>query len=183
MEEMIVCLSSDELELFLVQAWIIWKQRNSIIHGKQLQPPKDGSDSGIGAIIRNDRGEVMAALSAKGPPVTCSEEAEILACRRAMEFAMECRFSELVLKGDNQALMKALSSRTGLLSRLGHILQDVFCMLNSFSLMQVHFVKRSANNVAHVLARYAKDLIEDVVWIEDPPPPAEAALLFYSMSI
>ena len=41
----------------------------------------DGENSRVGVIIRNDRGEVMAALSAKGPPVTGSEEAEIFACR------------------------------------------------------------------------------------------------------
>ena len=56
--------------------------------------------SGIGAIIRNDRGEVMASLSTKGPPMACSEEAEILACRHAVEFALECGFTKLVLKGD-----------------------------------------------------------------------------------
>lgn len=83
---------------------------------------QDGGASGVGAIIRNDRREVMAALSTKCPPVTCNEEAEILACRSAMEFEVECGFSELVLEGANQALMKALSSRTGILSRLGHIL-------------------------------------------------------------
>ena len=83
---------------------------------------QDGENSGVGAIIRNDRGEVMAALSAKGPPVTGSEEAEIFACRRAMEFAVDCGFSESVLEGDNQALMDALSKRKGLLSWLGHVL-------------------------------------------------------------
>ena len=37
--------------------------------------------------------------------------------------------------------MNALSSRKGLLSRLGHILQDVICMLNRLSWLQVVFVK------------------------------------------
>ena len=63
--------------------------------------------SGISAIICNDRGEVMASLSAKGPPVTCSEDAEILACRRAVEFFVECGFTDLVIEGDNQAVMTA----------------------------------------------------------------------------
>ena len=132
---------------------------------------QDGENSEVGAIIRNDKGEVMASLSAKGPPVTSSEEAEIYACRRAVEFAVECGFSELVLEGDNQALMDALSTRKGLLSWLGQILQDVLCMLDRLRWVQVSFVKRSANNVAHVLARYAKDLVEDILWFEDSPPP------------
>ena len=53
---------------------------------------QDGENSGVGAIIRNDKGEVMAALSAKGPPVTGSEEAEIFACRQAVEFVVDCGF-------------------------------------------------------------------------------------------
>ena len=36
--------------------------------------------SGVGVIIQNCKGEVMAAMIAKGPPVGGSEEAEILAC-------------------------------------------------------------------------------------------------------
>ena len=38
-DELIARLTIDELELFLVQAWIIWNQRNAMIHGKQLQAP------------------------------------------------------------------------------------------------------------------------------------------------
>ena len=132
---------------------------------------QDGENSGVGVIIRNDRGEVMTALSAKGPPVTGSEEAEIFTCPRAVEFAVNCGFSELVLEGDNQALMDALRKRKGLSSWLGHVLQDVLCLLDRLSRVQVGFVTRNANNVAHILAKHAKDLVEDIVWIEDSRPP------------
>ena len=47
----------------------------------------------------------------------------------------------------------------------------------------ITMVKRSANTVAHVLVRYAKDLLEDIVWIKDSPPPAVEALYFDSTSI
>ena len=53
---------------------------------------------GVGDIICNDRGEVMASLSTKDLPVTSSEEEEILTCC----YAVECRFSELVVEGDNK---------------------------------------------------------------------------------
>ena len=144
---------------------------------------QDVENSGVGVIIRNDRGEVMAALSAKGPLVTGSEEAEIFACRRAVEFAVDCGFSELVLEGDNQALMDALRKRKGLSSWLGHVLQDVLCLLDRLSWVQVGFVTRSANNFAHILARYAKDLVEDIVWIEDSPPVVVEALYLDSFNV
>ena len=36
--------------------------------------------SGYGAVVRNEMGLVMVALSAKGSPVMDSEEAEAMAC-------------------------------------------------------------------------------------------------------
>ena len=66
--------------------------------------------TGFGAIIRNDKGEVMIGMSAGGPPVSSSEEAELLACRKAVEFTTDAGFSELVIEEDNSNVMKALSS-------------------------------------------------------------------------
>ena len=62
---------------------------------------KEDDASGMGAIIRDEKGEVLALLSAKGLPVTCNEEAKILACHRTVVFATECGFSKLVVEGDN----------------------------------------------------------------------------------
>ena len=232
-EELMARLTIDELELFLVQAWIIWNQRNALIHGKQLQAPgilngraedfmdefrhaqshlvtrppslnpiswrppspnrfklnfdaaifKDEEASGFGAIIQNECGEVLAAFSGKGPPVDCSEEAEILACRRAVEFTLECGFREMVVEGDNQSVMTALERKTNLSSRVGHILPDMLCLLNGFGWSQILFAKRSVNTVAHLLARHAKNGSHDVIWIEESPPTVVQALYLDSISI
>ena len=53
----------------------------------------------------------MAAMAAKGPEVSSSEEAELLVCRKSIEFAVDAGFSELVIEGDNSSFMKAISSR------------------------------------------------------------------------
>ena len=66
--------------------------------------------SSYGAIIRNEKGEVMTAMAAKGLEVFRSEEAELLACRKAIEFAVDVGFSELVIEGDNSSAMKAIST-------------------------------------------------------------------------
>ena len=54
--------------------------------------------SGVGAVIRNAAGEVMAALSARGDAVADNEEAEVRACRKALEFAIDAAFSELMVE-------------------------------------------------------------------------------------
>ena len=40
----------------------------------------------------------MAALSARGPPVHDSEEAEVQACRKVLEFAIDSSFSDIVIE-------------------------------------------------------------------------------------
>ena len=77
----------------------------------------------------------------------------------------------------------ALSSRKWLSSWLGHILQYVISMLNRLSWSTVAFIKRSVNTIAQVLARYAKDQLEDVVCTEESPPPIVEDLSFDSTSI
>ena len=80
---------------------------------------------GVGAIIRNGKGEVMAVMFVKRPPVSDNEEAKILACRRVMEFAIDAGFTDLVIEGDNTAVMSSISSLGADQSRLGHIIQDI----------------------------------------------------------
>lgn len=71
----------------------------------------DINASGVGVVVRNDKVEVMASLSAKGPPVQDSEEAEALACQKVMEFAVDVGFTELVLEGNNRTIMKSHFSK------------------------------------------------------------------------
>lgn len=47
-----------------------------------LQLFSDLNCSGFGATNQNEKGEVMVAMSAKGPPVGDSEEAEILVAEK-----------------------------------------------------------------------------------------------------
>ena len=86
----------------------------------------DGTRSlGVGVIVRNNLGEVIANLSTRGPTVANGEEAEVLACRKAVEFAMDAGFMDLVIEGYNVVVMKAIASLWLDRSRLGHIYDDI----------------------------------------------------------
>ena len=63
----------------------------------------------------------MAALSAKGPLVWNNEEAEPLACQKAIEFSIDAGFLELMIEGDNANVMRAVSSNSMDNSGLGHV--------------------------------------------------------------
>ncbi|KAK9994531.1 hypothetical protein SO802_024234 [Lithocarpus litseifolius] len=132
--------------------------------------------TGFGAIIRNDKGVVMAAMSAGGPPVSSSDEAELLACRKAVEFATDAGFSELVIEGDNSNVLKALSSSLADRSLLGNVVDDVRQLAYGLRWVKFSCIRRGGNRVAHALAQHARNISEDVVWLEDSPPPALNAL-------
>ena len=139
--------------------------------------------AGIGAVIHNAAGEVMAVLFARGAVVNDSVEAEAVACRSALEFAIDAGISELIIEGDNATVMSAVSSSSPNWSHLGVIYDDVRCLAADFRHVVFSCVRRSANSMAHSLARYAHLLDEEVVWLEESPPPACEALLFDSSFI
>ena len=122
-------------------------------------------------IIRNDKGEVMVAMSV-GPPVSSSEEAELLACRKAVEFATDAGFSELVIEGDNSNVMRALSSSLADLSLLGNVVDDVCHLVLGMLWVTFSCTRRGDNRVAHALAQHVRNISEDVFWMEDSPPLA-----------
>ena len=69
----------------------------------------NGVDSGYGAVVCNGNGEVMAAISAKGKAVRDSEEVEVLASCKALEFAIDAGFLEVILEGNNARVMKTVA--------------------------------------------------------------------------
>ena len=81
--------------------------------------------SGFGAVIRNDNREVMAAMSAKGPSIFCSAEAEFLACGKLIEFATDVGFSEFIVEGDNSTIMQAITSPNEDESLMGNVVGDI----------------------------------------------------------
>ena len=118
----------------------------------------------------------MAGLSARGPAVASSEEVDVLACQKVVEFAIDVGFMDLVIEGDNATMMKAIVSPRLDRSRLGHIYDDIHTLAAGFKSLSVGCIKRRANSVAHSLVRYASHLEEELVWLEESPPPALDAL-------
>ena len=127
-----------------------------------LQCLRGWTETGIGAIIRNEKGEVMAAMSAVRPSAENNEESELMVYKRSLEFAVDVGFTSLIIEGDNANVIQTISSSLPNHSILGCVVDDIRHL-------------RGRNIVAHVLAQYARNLDEDLFLVEDSPPPALAA--------
>lgn len=80
------------------------------------------------------------------------------------------------MERDNVNVMKTIMSSKANYSRLGHIYEDISCMALNLQTFTVSCARRSANSAARALARYARQVYDEVVWLEESPPPILEAL-------
>ena len=119
----------------------------------------------------------MAAMIASGPKVRTSDEAKLLACRRAIEFAMDAGFSRMIIEGDNINVIHAISSSVENTSLFGNVVDDIHHLMWGLQWFSVCCIRRGGNRVAHALAQYARNTLdEDLYWMEDSPQLAMDAL-------
>ena len=121
----------------------------------------DSGRSGYVAIIRNEKGEVMTAMTANGPKVRISDEAELLACQRAIEFAVDAGFSRMIIEGDNINIIHAISSLVENISLSGNVVDDIRHLLWGLQWSSVCCIRKGGNRVAHALAQYARNTLDE----------------------
>ena len=94
----------------------------------------DSDEAGIGVVIRNENGEVMAALSEKIALPPSEETWELLAKRKAAMFAVELGFQHVIFEDDAEGVIKALSQRDPTQSPIGHLVKDFRSIAGSLGL-------------------------------------------------
>ncbi|XP_065616451.1 uncharacterized protein LOC136061926 [Quercus suber] len=156
---------------------------SSGIGGTRWRPPQasfvkinfDGAvfchsnSSGVGAVIRNHDGAVMASYAEKLNQAYKAEEIEALAALKAVQFVYDLGFQKVILEGDSLGLIKALKAEEHNLSPLGLLVEDVKLVANNFVSLSYSHIKRSGNSVAHNLAKHAIRIPDFQVWMEDVP--------------
>ena len=128
----------------------------------------DGSGS-VGAVLRNDRGEVVAGMANLIDNVLDAAAAESMALVRGLQFLQGLGCSSAIIESDSLELIQSCNRKIEVWSPHAAILAEGFM---SASLMdEVSFVHclREANQVAHQLAKQVYHTKENFVWEGDPP--------------
>ena len=100
--------------------------------------------SGVGVVIRDNSGAVLASCSEKLLQAYKAEETETLAARKALMFAYELGFQRIILEGDALGLIQALKSQEQNLSPLGLLVEDVKLYSNHFQRVLYSHVDRKS---------------------------------------
>ncbi|XP_075663115.1 uncharacterized protein LOC142632627 [Castanea sativa] len=123
----------------------------------------------MGVIIRDWRGEAIGALSMSVPAAQTVAELEALACRRAVQFAVELGLQDVVFEGYSLQVIQAISQDSSDFLPYGHIIEDIRIHLAAFSTDDFIFNTRHCNVVVDALAKKAKNFRESRVWIDSLP--------------
>ena len=140
----------------------------------------DDSCSGLGVIVQDGAGLVIAAMATRVPQLLQAIEVEALAASKALEFAQEMGLAEVVLDGDSSLLMAALNSKKPVLAPFGLMIQDSLSLSSAFSKLSYSHTKREGNTVVHNLAQLAVNFPNCVIWMEDVPSDV---LSFYHVDL
>ena len=113
----------------------------------------ESDQAGIGVVVRNQAGQVMAALSKRIQKPDSAKILEALAGQRAVQFILELGFKQPVFKGDLEVIIKALDNEVFSSPSVGHIVKDIWFMSGLLQTKSFSYVRRQGNSVAHALAQ------------------------------
>ncbi|XP_059440462.1 uncharacterized protein LOC132172916 [Corylus avellana] len=124
---------------------------------------------GVGVIIRDERGQIIATLS---QPTEYHHEpaaAEAVAALKAVEFCREVGVHETILEGDSLLVVNAIKNQNQCWLRYGQIITDIKWVLESLTQWSIRHIKREANSAAHGPAKCALRSSDTQVWLEEVP--------------
>ena len=118
--------------------------------------PLDGNGiSGVGAIVRNNEGKVVAALCKVLPSVYSAEWTELFALEQGIFLAQQMAILKVIFESDVALAIQAISQDfSG--GEIGHLIQGILRAKSSFMDCSFKHVNRAFNGVAHELAQFAK---------------------------
>uniref|UniRef100_A0A803P119 Uncharacterized protein n=1 Tax=Cannabis sativa TaxID=3483 RepID=A0A803P119_CANSA len=161
------------------------------VMNKSWQPPPHGQlklnvdaalDSaagvmGIGGIVRDSNGNVVAAISKSIRGCFQVKEIEAHAISLCLQWLHHSGYVIHFIETDAQLVSQSVNNYQVHHSRFHDLIYDVIYQMSFFPRVSLSHVCRSANNAAHGLARFALRLDSDMVWRADVPAPIQAVVV------
>lgn len=129
----------------------------------------ESGEAGIGVVVRDAKGEVIAALAEKITYPGSVEMLEALAARRAVKFIVELGVSLSEFEGDSEVVCRALRTADRGHPSIGQIIKDTLSIVGSLRTYSFTHTRWQGNCVAHALAKRAIVSFLILVWMEHVP--------------
>ncbi|XP_057444748.1 uncharacterized protein LOC130736993 [Lotus japonicus] len=127
------------------------------------------NDWGLAAVIRDDRGMVVAACCKQDKRAWSPEMAETAGLVLGVKLARDLGLWSLCAEADCQTVILKVQTRGACGAYIDLLIQELLCMVPLFSCISFSHVFREANSAAHWLAKRAL-VSQDEIWLGCTPP-------------
>ncbi|KAM6547197.1 hypothetical protein CsatB_018873 [Cannabis sativa] len=127
------------------------------------------SKHGFGCVVRNADGILIAAFAGVKPGRVSPELAEIMGIMEALSWLKNHSYTQAIVETDSLVCAEAIRSAEVFVSSFGSVVEDCKKIFKSLFNVSLLFVKRSANCVAHFVARHSISLAERMFSINSVP--------------
>lgn len=116
---------------------------------------KHGAKGGGGVVLRDHDGAFGGAAARFFPDSSKPEMVELLACRKAIQFAAAMGVQKLQVELDCKEAVRMINNPNKDLSMSGPIVEDIKGLVKAWRDCRISWKRRSANRAAHTLAKAA----------------------------
>ncbi|XP_074347318.1 uncharacterized protein LOC141686164 [Apium graveolens] len=138
------------------------------------------SSTGVGSVIRDEYGQFIRARNQKMQALYSPREAEALGLKEALSWVKNLGYKRCVFETDVKELAEACINVQGN-SYFHLVVLDFIDLFKHFDEVLIDFVPRSANVVAHELARVTYSMSGVHEWVDNPPDCIHDALIIDSI--
>ena len=128
-----------------------------------------GGFMGYGWVLRDDEGTMIAAKNGVMNGLVNPAMAEAMSCREALSWLKSLNIDKVIVESDALQVINSLNGEHGDKSYFGSIINDCKILSKDFGVCLFQFVKRSANQVAHMLAKATGSMSDRGTWFYNHP--------------
>ena len=139
--------------------------------------------AGIGVVVHNSLGELLAALSEIIPLPSFILALETIAARRAFTFLHELDLGSSIFEGDSETSILAITNQCFHHPVVGHLVRDIISLASSLQSFSFVHTRRQGNGLAHALAQRVILSFPVSIWKESVPPDILKHFLFDLLAI
>ncbi|VVA35126.1 PREDICTED: ribonuclease H At1g65750 [Prunus dulcis] len=127
------------------------------------------TEGGVGVVVRDSTGKFVAGCAIKLTNVFSAPQVEALAARTGIILAMVMGYQNVVFESDVLQIVTALRNHSIDRSVIGYVVEDTESLLTQITGEGFTHIRRTANGVAHRLARFALHIGGSLYWFEELP--------------
>lgn len=123
----------------------------------------------VGSVIRDCSGGVLAAAHSFVPHLVDAPMAEAFALKEGLMLAQQIGCNRLIIQSDCMEVVQIMTDGGFTANSAAAIYEDCNILWSGFADITIEHCSREANQVAHNLARRAREYETNCTWVDEPP--------------